>query len=253
MVLKLFTLVALLVAVPLCAQDAPAGNQPGNAIPVRCVNTLGTAFESCGGGGAAGTDVNISGVGGNAVTTTIPVSGTITFANTTLAVTGTFFQATQPVSGTFWQATQPVSLVSVPSHDVTNAGAFAVQATGSVTANAGANLNTSLLALEATQQSVKTAVETIDNFISGARGLVTEDNSAAIKAALDTLNAAVSTAARQDTGNASLATLAGAVVAPGVATRSTAALVVQSLSSGPPLPLFPCNAVRRTNCAPKGY
>lgn len=35
---------------------------------------------------------------------------------------------TQPVSGTFWQATQPVSLASVPSHAVTNAGTFAVQA-----------------------------------------------------------------------------------------------------------------------------
>lgn len=35
---------------------------------------------------------------------------------------------TQPVSGTFWQATQPVSLASVPSHPVTNAGVFAVQA-----------------------------------------------------------------------------------------------------------------------------
>lgn len=32
------------------------------------------------------------------------------------------------VTGTFWQATQPVSLASVPSHDVTNAGVFAVQA-----------------------------------------------------------------------------------------------------------------------------
>lgn len=37
---------------------------------------------------------------------------------------------TQPVSGTFWQATQPVSLASVPSHDVTNAGTFAVQESG---------------------------------------------------------------------------------------------------------------------------
>jgi len=32
-----------------------------------------------------------------------------------------------PVTGTFYQATQPVSLASVPSHDVTNAGTFAVQ------------------------------------------------------------------------------------------------------------------------------
>jgi hypothetical protein len=36
---------------------------------------------------------------------------------------------TVAVTGTFWQATQPVSLASVPSHAVTNAGTFAVQAT----------------------------------------------------------------------------------------------------------------------------
>jgi hypothetical protein len=44
---------------------------------------------------------------------------------------------TQPVSGTFWQATQPVSLASVPSHNVTNAGTFAVQAAQSGTWNVG--------------------------------------------------------------------------------------------------------------------
>lgn len=64
--------------------------------------------------------------------------------------------------------------------------------TGTVTANAGTNLNTSALALEATLQSVKTAVEIIDNFISGARGLVTEDNSAAIKTALELIDNAIS-------------------------------------------------------------
>jgi len=58
-----------------------------------------------------------------------------------------------------------------------NAGSLTVD--GTITANAGTDLNTSALALEATLQSVKTAVEIIDNFISGARGLVTEDNSAA--------------------------------------------------------------------------
>lgn len=63
---------------------------------------------------------------------------------------------------------------------------------GTVTANAGTNLNTSALALEATLQSVKTAVEVIDNFISGARGLVTEDNSAAIKTALELIDNAIS-------------------------------------------------------------
>lgn len=39
---------------------------------------------------------------------------------------------------------------------------------GTVTANAGTNLNTSALALETTLQSVKTAVETIDNAIAGS-------------------------------------------------------------------------------------
>lgn len=47
---------------------------------------------------------------------------------------------------------------------------------------------TNAFALEATLQSVKTAAEVIDNFISGARGLVTEDNSASIKAAVETID-----------------------------------------------------------------
>ena len=61
----------------------------------------------------------------------LPVTGVITG---TVAVTqsGTWTVTgaggTFPVTGTFWQATQPVSLASVPSHDVTNAGTFAVQA-----------------------------------------------------------------------------------------------------------------------------
>lgn len=65
-------------------------------------------------------------------------------------------EVTQPVSGTFWQATQPVSLSSVPSHDVTNAGTFAVQAAqyGSwtiantsfqVTQSTAANLNATVI------------------------------------------------------------------------------------------------------------
>lgn len=42
------------------------------------------------------------------------------------------------------------------------------------------------LVTEDSAAAIKTAVETIDNFISGARGLVTEDNSAAILTALTT-------------------------------------------------------------------
>lgn len=75
-------------------------------------------------------DVNVTQVGGNAVTTTIPVSGTVTAD----AGTGNFtvVQATGSnlhmvvdsgtvsisgsvaVTGTFWQATQPISAASLP-------------------------------------------------------------------------------------------------------------------------------------------
>lgn len=160
---------------------------------------------------------------------------------------------------------------------------------GSITANAGTNLNTSLLALEAggNLAAIRTAVETIDNFISGARGLVTEDNSASILAAENTL-AALSKA--EDAVHASGATgvqmlgvrndaalaltsddgdyspiavdshghaferLVGqqngtenqAVVSPTGALRVT-------LVATPALPLLTCNAVRRSNCSPKGF
>jgi hypothetical protein len=53
-------------------------------------------------------------------------------------------QGAVAVSGTFWQTTQPVSLASVPSHAVTNAGTFAVQAaqSGTWTVQPGNTANT---------------------------------------------------------------------------------------------------------------
>lgn len=56
-----------------------------------------------------------------------------------VVASGTITSITNPVAvtGTFWQATQPVSLASVPSHAVTNAGTFAVQAAQSGTWNVG--------------------------------------------------------------------------------------------------------------------
>jgi hypothetical protein len=74
---------------------------------------------------------------------------------------------TQPVSGTFWQATQPVSAASLPLP------------TGAAT--------------ETTLADCKTALQIIDNFISGSKGLVTEDNSASIKTAVEALNTALQT------------------------------------------------------------
>ena len=104
-----------------------------------------------------------------------------------VAVTGTFWQATQPVSGTFWQATQPISVASLPAlpaNQSVNVAQMAGTATdtnsgnksagtlrivlatdqptmtnaqpvsGTVTANAGTNLNTSALALDTSVNGV---------------------------------------------------------------------------------------------------
>lgn len=97
----------------------------------------------------------------------LPVTGTVTVGNASLAVTGAFYQATQPVSltsttitgsvavtgpltdtqlratavpvsGTFFQATQPVSIATMPSTPVTGTFWQATQpVSGTVTANAG--------------------------------------------------------------------------------------------------------------------
>jgi hypothetical protein len=196
----------------------------------------------------------------------VPVSGT--FWQTTQPVSGTFWQSTQPVSlsslpalaagsavighvivdtapttavtGTFWQTTQPVSGpltdTQIRATPLPVSGTVSANISGSIsntsfTANAGTNLNTSALALE-----------------SGG-------NLASILSAVT----GVATAARQDTENASLATLAATVTTAGAST--TTAIAIQGdanalpvrMTMGPGLPLQPCNPVRRTNCAPKGY
>lgn len=65
----------------------------------------------------------------------LPDGHNVTVDNASLAVTGTFWQATQPISGT-------VTVDMGANNDVT-------VTSGSITANAGTNLNTSALALEA--------------------------------------------------------------------------------------------------------
>jgi hypothetical protein len=87
----------------------------------------------------------------------------VSIVNPSVAVTGTFWQATQPVSGTFWQATQPVSLASVPSHAVTNAGTFAVQATEADGANTtlGAKADAKNAATDATAVSIMSVLKQI--------------------------------------------------------------------------------------------
>lgn len=70
---------------------------------------------------------------------------------------------TTAVTGTFWQTTQPVSIASMPSTPVTGTFWQTTQPiSGTVTANAGTNLNTSALATSANQLADGHAV-TIDN------------------------------------------------------------------------------------------
>lgn len=70
---------------------------------------------------------HIDGVEG--LLTTIDADTGVLAGAVTLGKVQTEVTNTVPVSGTFWQATQPVSVASVPAHDVTNAGTFAVQVT----------------------------------------------------------------------------------------------------------------------------
>ena len=65
--------------------------------------------------------------------------------------------------------------------DTLNAIDFATQTTLALIKAKTDNLDTALSGL-------LTSLQTIDNFISGARGLVTEDNSSAIKTALETMD-----------------------------------------------------------------
>lgn len=124
----------------------------------------------------------------------------------TTAVTGTFFQATQPVSiaasvavtGTFFQATQPVSLASVPPHDVTNAGVFAVQVTSApTTAVTGPLTDTQLRAtavpVSGTLTANSTALVTANNplLAEGATQQLSVDNQGYLRTKNDLLSSPV--------------------------------------------------------------
>jgi len=124
-----------------------------------------------------------------------------------------------PVTGTFWQATQPVSGSLTVDLGLNND----VTVTGSVTANAGTNLNTSLLATEATLLSLDSNTSSslsyletlagaiavsemqvdvltmptvtvdlgLNNDVTVTSGAITETNSGAIKTAVEIIDNAI--------------------------------------------------------------
>jgi hypothetical protein len=163
----------------------------------------------------------------------------------------TLDNASVAVTGTFWQATQPVS--------------------GTVTANAGTNLNTSALALESGNlASIKTDVDKIPSqgqalaaaslpVVLTAAQLTTLTPPAALTgyaldSSLTTLNGKdFATSAKQDTETTTLSTLTNAVGAIGASGLPVNAVTVWAIPAGSGLPKVPCNPVRRTNCAPKGF
>lgn len=112
------------------------------------------------------------------------------------------------VDGTFWQATQPVSVASVPSHDVTNAGTFAVQVSSSALPTGASTA--------ARQDTGNTSLASID-------GKITAVNTGAVIVSSSALPTGASTSAKQDTGNTSLASIDGKITA-----VNTGAVVVAS-------------------------
>lgn len=168
-----------------------------------------------------------SGVGSSVSVTNIPHVIVDTLPAVGLGLTNTELRLTPvPVSGTFYQGTQPVSLASAPSTPVTNSGTFAVQATGTVTANAGTNLNTSALALEAGHlatidtstaripaQGQALAAASMPVVLTAAQVTTLTPPAAIAGFGLEATQLLQATAAKQDTGNASLATIAGAIKA----------------------------------------
>jgi hypothetical protein len=143
------------------------------------VNTLAwVKMTQPGSGGGAGGDVNVT----NA---SLAVTGPLTNTELRAAavpVSGTFWPATQPVSGTFWQSTQPVSLASVPTHAVTQSGAWAVTVTKvNLTANAPAAASVGISSAQALAANANRKglilINTSQNTISVAFGATAVLNS----------------------------------------------------------------------------
>ena len=100
-----------------------------SSVTAKIQDSAGNALTSTGGALDVNASIDTTGLATDAGQTT----GNAFLGTIAGAVSGTEMQVdvlsmpTVAVTGTFWQATQPVSLASVPSHEVTNAGTFAVQ------------------------------------------------------------------------------------------------------------------------------
>lgn len=114
------------VVVPvLPAQGLPVKQETGHTFAVSLAATSGFNLAQYGGSTVgAGNAVHVQ--PGTAAVFVVGDGGGSLTIDGTVAISGSV-----AVTGTFWQATQPVSVASIPSHDVTNAGTFAVQVSSS--------------------------------------------------------------------------------------------------------------------------
>lgn len=137
---------------------------------------------------------------------------------------------------------------------------------GTVTANAGTNLNTSLLALEAggNLASVKTNTDKLDIALSVLRDALTGVSARTLTDAYNQLATLITTLTNQQAIPGATTTPTRLDVVGGQTNDATPQMqplplvqnggAVRVVSVAVlPLPLQPCNPVRRTNCQPKGY
>lgn len=120
---------------------------------------------------------------------TAPVSGTVPGVNS-------YVTNIVPVSGTFWQATQPVSIATMPSTPVTGTFWQTTQpVSGTITANAGTNLNTSALATDAHLTALGTTNLATDAHLTalGTTNLATDAHLTSFTTANHTDTTAIST------------------------------------------------------------
>lgn len=179
---------------------------------------------------------NITNISG---TVSLPTGAATAAKQPALGTAGTPSSDVITVQGSGSGTALPVSLASVPSHAVTNAGAFAVQSaasqsgtwnitnvSGTVSLPTGASTETSLAALLATAGAtsgakvITDANGTIQQYL---RGLVTQWISSTLTLAARTASAAVSVTRTADTNAYTANDILGA------ATGSTAALTFASM------------------------
>lgn len=225
--------------------DGSAVTQPISAASLPLPSGASTAAKqpALGTAGSAATDViTVQGISGatavkvDGSTVTQPVSGTVTANLGTLngaaldaSVTGLEVTQGSTTSGQKGALVQGAVTTSAPSYttaqtsplSLTTAGALRVDnsgvtqpVSGTVTANAGTNLNTSALALEAGGNLAIVKTNTDPLVASGAGGYVRQDSTASIAkesggnlATIATNTTGVATAANQATANASLSSL----------------------------------------------